>query len=454
MGSEKIAEVSIDRATARIYEHGWQSWSPSGWYDLHGARPPRPTAVNHHVMAYRWGVDQPTGPGQFQGEGLLAVAHGPGSDVDVFSSAGVDRVASIQAEVVGDQVMVRADGPVQHARWSAPQDPDQALAGWAASFAAVNGALPVRRYGPSWCSWYAYWGQVTEADVLREARTLGQHSIPVDLVLLDEGYQAAIGDWLAPRDGFGSTLRLATRLRQDGYRPGIWVAPFLVAEDSELARSHPEWLVPQLSAGHNWGRDQRVLDTTHPGAAAHLRTVFSELVGQGYDHFKLDFLYAGALEGRRHSGADAITAYREGLSLLREVVGPHRTLHGCGAPILPSLGLVDTMRVSPDTGPRVEPETGDVSQPGQHGARITSRARDFLHGRFWANDPDCLIVQPGTEDREHWADHIAASPGLRMSSDPIGALDGWALARTRELLVPSCAEPSIVAGSHAVRESP
>jgi len=67
----ELARVSVDPQRAVVYEHGWQSWSPSGWYRL-DARPPRPTAPNHHVMAYRPGVDA----GRFQGEGLLAVATG------------------------------------------------------------------------------------------------------------------------------------------------------------------------------------------------------------------------------------------------------------------------------------------------------------------------------------------------------------------------------------------
>ena len=54
VGFSTVAELGHDAATL-VFEHGWQSWSPSGWYRL-GANPPRPTAPNHHVMAYRPGV--------------------------------------------------------------------------------------------------------------------------------------------------------------------------------------------------------------------------------------------------------------------------------------------------------------------------------------------------------------------------------------------------------------
>ncbi|MFC0623388.1 glycoside hydrolase family 36 protein [Kribbella deserti] len=431
MGFSTVAELEYD-AAALVFEHGWQSWSPSGWYRL-SAGPPRPTAPNHHVMAYRPGVEA----GRFQGEGLLAVA--VGDEVLVVAARTPDVVPSIRCEVVGDRLVVSADGEVDLIRTATA--PNAALADWSDTFAARNHGGAVRVFGPSWCSWYAYWGKVTERDVMAEVRQFDQHDLSVDLVLLDEGYQAEIGDWLTPRGDFGSTVRLAADIRSGGRRAGIWVAPFLVGSKSETARRHPDWLVPGITAGTNWGQEQLILDVTHPGAAQHLQDVFTELCRQGYDHFKLDFVYAGAIEGRRHEPIDGIAAYRHGMRLLREVVGPNRILHGCGAPILPSIGLVDCMRISPDTDPLVDPPSGDISQPGQRGARSTSVAREFLHGRWWANDPDCLIVQPEVQDRERWAEHVENAPGLRMSSDPIGALDQWGLDRTRELLTPSSNRP-------------
>jgi alpha-galactosidase len=443
VGFVPVTELGYDASTL-VFEHGWQSWSPSGWYRLN-AQPPRPTAPNHHVMAYRPGVDQPTsrapaGAAQFQGEGLLAVASGNETAVIAATSIGV--VPSIRCEVRDDRLVVSANGDVEVIS-GIYANPNQALADWADQVSAARGSAErtVRVFGPSWCSWYAYWDKVTERDVMREVRQFDEQDLSVDLVLLDEGYQVQIGDWLTPRDDFGSTVRLAANIRSSGRRAGIWVAPFVVGSKSETARLHPEWLVPGITAGTNWGQDQLVLDVTHPGAARHIQDVFTELCRQGYDHFKLDFLYAGAIDGQRHGQLDGIAAYRHGLHLLREVVGPNRILHGCGAPILPSLGLVDCMRISPDTDPLVDPPSGDISQPGQRGARSTSVAREFLHGRWWANDSDCLIVRPDVQARGEWADHIEKAPGLRMSSDPIGELDQWGLDRTRELLTPSSPRP-------------
>lgn len=91
--------------------------------------------------------------------------------------------------------------------------------------------------------------------------------------------------------------------------------------------------------------------------------MFTTPCGLGFDFFKLDFLYAGALDGGRHEDMSAVTAYRSGLELIRRAIGTEAYLLGCGAPILPSIGLVDAMRVSPDTGPEYEPPQGDLNAP-------------------------------------------------------------------------------------------
>jgi alpha-galactosidase len=120
--------------------------------------------------------------------------------------------------------------------------------------------------------------------------------------------------------------------------------------------------------------------------------------------------------------------------LIRDAVGPQAYLLGCGAPMLPSVGLVDAMRVSPDTGPEYEPRQGDLSQPSVRSAMLGGVGRAWQHGRFWVNDPDCLIVRPEVEHRQAWATHVERYGGLRGSSDRLRDLDEWGRQTTRRLL--------------------
>ncbi len=408
-------------------------------------------------MGYRPGDAVP--PGVFQGEGLLAVQPTPSEQIHVFHAARADRIVpSIRLEQNGDVIQVWADGDVTHDQHPAEGGIDRALAAWAGWFAVRAGVKGIRRAPTVWCSWYHYFTDVTEADMDENLASMDRLDLPIDVVQLDDGYQAEIGDWLALSGRFVSLEGLVRRIHGAGRRAGIWVAPFLVGERSETARLHPDWLVRDLAtdapvdAGHNWDQRLLVLDTTHADARAWLAGVFETLCGLGFDYFKIDFLYAGAMPGRRQDRSlTEIQAYRSGMELIRGAIGDAYLL-GCGAPILPSVGLVDAMRISPDTGPHWEPDDGDLSKPGGRSAVVTGAGRAFQHGRFWVNDPDCIVARPAVEHREALAAHVERYGGLRGSSDRLADLDDWGLTTTRRLLAASPIEPFIASVADGVAD--
>lgn len=430
---QEIDRIAVVQESATIYEHGWQSWSPSASYPVH-ARPARSHSENSRIM--NWRQDTVPPPDAFAGEGLLAVDPGDGDGIVVFSAAyKADPVPSIRADVHGGQVVVSADGPVVRTADTGARTIEEALGRWADGY-ALAAQVALREEAPTvWCSWYQYFRDVTEADIVENLAAIGDLGLDIDVVQIDDGYQAEIGDWLTESGRFSSLSALVSRIRSAGRRAGLWLAPFLVSPRSRLYAEHPQWLLGGARGGFNWGEQQAVLDVTHPGAEEYLRTVFGTLRAMGIDYFKLDFMYAGALAGQR-ADADAtpLAAYRRGLELIREAIGPDSYLLGCGAPILPSVGLVDAMRVSPDTAPHYEPDHGDLSLPSQRAAVLTGQARAWQHGRFWANDPDCLIVRPQVERREAWAEHVERFGGLRSTSDRLLDLDDWGLETTRRLI--------------------
>lgn len=442
---EPVAEIAVDQAGGSIHEEGWQSWSPTCTYGL-SENPHRWVSERNRVLCYRPEVPEP-GAG-FRGEGLLAIQPAGGAPVHVFAAGdGFIEVPTIEVEIIDGGARVSASGAVEHSIDEGSGGIDGALARWADGFAGRAGVESIRQAPSIWCSWYHYFTQVTEADIDENLEAIVERDLPVDVVQLDDGYQEAHGDWLKLSDRFASLTGLVERIRDAGLRAGIWVAPFLVFPESQLAADHPEWLVrgddgDPLMGGHNWARDCLVLDTTHPEALEYISGVFRTMTEWGIDFYKIDFIYAGAMPGRRHEDLTSLEAYRRGVQAIREAIGDSFLL-GCGAPMLPTVGLVDAMRVSPDTEPQYEPHDGDYSQPSVRSAMITGRGRAFMHGRFWVNDPDCLIVRPDIQGREEWADHVERWGGLRGSSDRIASLDEWGMARTRELLSRSPTEPFI-----------
>ncbi len=417
--SEVVDEVPVDPRTARVYAEGWQSWSPATWYAA-VASGRAPAEEWQHLMRFRPGTPLPsTG---LQAEGLLVVDPGDGGPVSLYATTDLVRVPTLRAELVGDRVVVTATDRVESRTHA--DGAEAALAAYGAEVGPSVLAAPPR----VWCSWYRYFEEVTAADVEEDLLGLEQHDLPVEVVQVDDGWSPGLGEGLVVRDGFGSLPGLVDTIRSSGRRAGLWLAPFLVGTGTTLAREHPDWLVGP--AGRNWGQPLAGLDLTHPGVRDLLTEQLQRLVALGVDYLKLDFLYGGAVPGRRHdSDLDAVAAYRSGLALVREAVGDSVYLVGCGAPLLPSVGLVDAMRVSPDTFH----EGGEDGSTGLRGL-MPLAARAWQQGRLWVNDPDCVVARPSYSQRERWADAARRYGGLRSFSDRIAELDDWGLDAVRGLL--------------------
>jgi alpha-galactosidase len=247
------------------------------------------------------------------------------------------------------------------------------------------------------------------------------------VVQVDDGWSPGLGEGLVVAERFGSLPRLVDEIRASGRRAGLWLAPFLVGSQTTLAREHPDWLVGD--AGRNWGQQLVGLDVTHPGVQELLRDALRGIVDLGVTYLKLDFLYGAAVPGRRHEDLTATQAYRSGLAFVRQVVGPDVYLVGCGAPLLPSVGLVDAMRVSPDTFH----EGGEDGSTGLRGLMPVA-ARAWHQGRLWVNDPDCLVARPSYSERARWAEAVVTYGGLPSFSDRLAELDPWGLRVVRDLL--------------------
>jgi alpha-galactosidase len=454
---EPVATVAVDPASALVYPEGWQSWSHTGTFPVQV--PPRP-ATSPESLTINGQYGQAAPAGVFRGSGLLAVDVSGSGPVEVFVAADVSgRVPVLEAVLRGSALVVSADAPVRQHADDGPGGIQGALGRWAGSLAAGSLAAgsvaapvagrPLRAIPPVWCSWYQYYSGVTQADVLWNLALMDTLSLPVEIVQVDDGYEACVGDWLLSSGRFSDLAGLIGRIRACGRRAGIWIAPMLAGRSSALFAAHPDWVVRGLAddepvyAGTVCRDSCTALDLTHPGAAGYLRDVLATLRGWGVDYFKIDFCYAGAIEGRRHEQLTGVEAYRQGLRLIRDAIGPDALLTGCGAPILPSVGMVDAMRIGPDIAADYEPACGNPTLPAQRNAARNVIARAWQHGRFWVNDPDCLMLRPQVQRRSDWLDVVERYGGLRASGDGLGQLDDWGLAATRRLLIPSPTDPVV-----------
>jgi alpha-galactosidase len=430
----EIGCIPVRPDLARVYVEGWQSWSPAG---LFPASAPPPPVTNPESLVIDCQYGRSARKGVFQGSGLLAVDPGDGGPPVVFGAVdAASRVPVIQAVLRGDRLVVSSDAPVAQRSDDGPGGILGALGRWADRLGPGAGRL--RPVPAVWCSWYQYYELVTAPDVAANLDSMASFDLPVEVVQIDDGYETCPGDWLSVRPGFGDLPALVRRIRDTGRRAGIWIAPWLVGRSSKVFSDHPDWVVTDpvsdepVYAGSVVRDACSALDLTHPAAAGYLVDVLRTMRGWGIDYFKIDFCYAGAHQG--------VGVYREGLRLIRSAIGPEAMLVACGAPTLASVGLVDAMRIGPDIAAVYESADGLLTTPSQRNATRNVMGRIWQHGRFWVNDPDCMMLRPSVERREDWAAVVARFGGVRASGDGLDQLDSWGLATTRALLRPSPVE--------------
>jgi len=322
------------------------------------------------------------------------------------------------------------------------------LAGFAEAAArAMRPRVPTEAPPLTWTHWYRFFQDIDEERFLANVREIAARgaSLPFRTAELDDGYQAAWGDWLECNSKFPSGLEgLAREVRARGLTPGLWLAPFVVQPGSRLEREHPEWLLRDrrgrpVGAGFFYSFFGHALDLSHPGALEHVRLLGERLRGWGFGFLKADFCYAGALPGARSDPrVTRAQALRRGLQALRAGIGEEAFLLGCGCPFGPAVGVVDAMRVGPDTAPAWHPELWSLpwtrallrrerSVPSLRNNLRHTLVHSALHRRWWWNDPDCLLVRADptrlTEPEVQSAvGLLGLSGGMVISSDEVARL--------------------------------
>jgi alpha-galactosidase len=300
--------------------------------------------------------------------------------------------------------------------------------------AALENGVGVSGWNPvGWSSWYQYFTNLTYGDVEKNLRLAREGGYPFEVVQIDDGYESEIGDWLSPKPGFAPLADMARLIRGAGFHAGIWTAPFCAAGTSGLFGRHPDRFVAEggnpKTCFRGWNKDVFALDTTRPDVKDGLFETFSTLKGMGYDYFKIDFVFAAAMAGVRSRGVTPIQAYREGLEVIRRAVGSSFIL-GCGAPLLPSIGFVDGMRVGEDTAPFWNSKIAPLDGVNALYALRNPILRSFMNKKWWLNDPDCLLLRRReidlTDDEKAlYARASGALDDILIQSDDLELVDKW-----------------------------
>ncbi len=387
-----------------MFVNGYQSWSPTRTLrlgvDRDPSRDPRPLPLVRAAFHSDPGVGA---PGELRSEQVTVLATASSHLRCVGFTGGEHHAGTVRARIVDGRVELCAEawlggaimqpGSSRTLHSIAIADGDDAsalLEAWAGRVGATGHARVGTPYIVGWCSWYQYFGDVSERD-LRDNLALAD-AWPFDVFQLDDGYQRAIGDWLDTNERFPSGVAgIAAEIAAAGRTPGIWIAPFLAAPGSDLARRHPEWLARRPAGegfavgmyNEEWGGVMAELDTTRPEVLDHLTATAAALVEAGYRYLKLDFTFSAAMPGRyadpTRTPAERV---RAGYDAVRRGAGDDVFVLACGAPIGAVVGSVDAMRVGADVAPWwTAPRAGVSYSPATRPRRRRRATRSSIPAR-------------------------------------------------------------------------
>ena len=288
--------------------------------------------------------------------------------------------------------------------------------------ALVNPPIP-DRMPMGWLSWYAYRLDMTEELVLQNAAVMARRfrKYGMDLIHPDHGwaYRDVCGHWV-PNEKFAHGMTWLQRsLANMGMRLALWVAPSTVSQWAPFSEEHPEGLMagedgrPQARP-HEWtwpphGKTYQ-LDPLTPAGEHFLRDFGKQMRSYGAVYLKTDFI--GDWGGARR--------LRRGMRIMREALGDDVVLRPCSTALNTQLGLCNEIGIARDIGNAASHwETMRVET-------LELGSKWFMHGKFWHNNPDVLIVGDERETRGEAIGRVtllALTGGVVMLGDRMPELE-------------------------------
>ena len=172
--------------------------------------------------------------------------------------------------------------------------------------AKLSNAKTWNKVPKGWCSWYHYYDKITEVECLKNLELLEHYKekIPVDFFQIDDGFQIRAGEW-GINNKFPNGMKfLADKIKDKGFIPGLWLAPFLVSTKSRLIKEHPNWFLKnekgKYVVAHMEGFEVvksrmlsvlksncYALDCTHPEVQDWIRNLFDNVCNKWGYKFKI-----------------------------------------------------------------------------------------------------------------------------------------------------------------------
>lgn len=133
-------------------------------------------------------------------------------------------------------------------------------------------------------SWEALSFSIDEEKIKELATNASK--LGVELFVLDDGWfgkrnndNAGLGDWTVNKEKFPNGLNeIIEYINKLGMDFGIWIEPEMVNKESELYRSHPDWIIHDPNRKHSHTRNQYTLDFSKDEVVDHIYNQIEKLL--------------------------------------------------------------------------------------------------------------------------------------------------------------------------------
>ncbi len=317
----------------------------------------------------------------------------------------IERQARITYKMILDGICLQAEDTLPLDRFTVMTGPDLnlLLQAWAELAAENRGARIPADPPAGWNDWQYYRNEKTAKEVLESAEVIAElkcRGYPLEFVQVDGGFCVHLSEWSRVKPGFEPGMKeLSEAVRGMGLRFGLWFAPYIQNVETEVVRSHPEWLLrdssgqPVFLGSSNVGKSC-LIDYTVPGTEEWLREQLRLFVRTWrVEWLKLDGPnYALYRKGRLRDRSRTVSEMLNWtFDIIREEAGPDVLVEGEGMMGL-ALGRVDLHRVQTDNHTNWY-DRNDRREP--YAPRVYGKEllMGFLHRRWWCNHRENVILR-------------------------------------------------------------
>ena len=176
--------------------------------------------------------------------------------------------------------------------------------------------------------WEALDFRFCEADLISLAES--GKELGIELFVMDDGWfgrrngdTSGLGDWTANRDKLPSGIQgFAAKIHGMGLKFGIWIEPEMINEDSDLYRSHPDWVLKIPGRQPNVERGQLVLDMCRKEVRDYLFDAISKVL----DEAKADYVKWDMNRNLCDVWSASLPKDRQGEAMHRYVLGVYELM--------------------------------------------------------------------------------------------------------------------------------